>query len=118
MKCQIPSSSVLMTAKRNKKNAATTLLHAINLEKLIMQTKSVKLKRNYQMYRPLYNMGIVQNKGHHDFFPRHQYNNAYTREVYKQAINNLCPGQMIKVQDFSENDTWLVPDEIQSLHWS
>ena len=46
MKCQIPSSSVLMTAKGNKKNAATALLRAISLEKLIMQTKSVKLKRN------------------------------------------------------------------------
>ena len=52
------------------------------------------------------------------FFPRHRYNNAYTKEVYKQAINNVCPGQMIKVEDFSKNYTCLVPDELQSLHWS
>ena len=39
-------SIVLMTAKRNKKNAATTLFCATNLEKLIIQTKEVKLKRN------------------------------------------------------------------------
>ena len=52
------------------------------------------------------------------FSPKHRYNNAHTKEVYKQAINNLCPGQIIKVQDFSENYTCLVPDEVQSLHWS
>ena len=46
MKCQIPSSIVLRTVKRNKKNAATTLLCATNLENLIIQTKEVKLKRN------------------------------------------------------------------------
>ena len=51
------------------------------------------------------------------FFPKHRYNNAHTKEVYKKAINNLCPGQIIKVQDFSENYTCLVPDEVQSLHW-
>ena len=51
------------------------------------------------------------------FSPKHRYNNAHTKEVYKQAINNLCPGQIIKVQDFSENYTCLVPDEVQSLHW-
>ena len=52
------------------------------------------------------------------FFPKHWYNNAHTKEVYKQAINNPCPGQIIKAQDFSENYTCLVPDEVQSLHWS
>ena len=52
------------------------------------------------------------------FSPKHRYNDARTKEVYKQAINNLCPGQIIKAQDFSENYTCLVPDEVQSLHWS
>ena len=52
------------------------------------------------------------------FSPEHRYNDAHTKEVYKQAINNLCPGQIIKVQDFSENYTCLVPDEVQLLHWS
>ena len=54
------------------------------------------------------------------FFLKHRYNNAkkHTKKVYKQAINNLCPGQIIKVQDFSKNYTCLVPDEVHSLHWS
>ena len=52
------------------------------------------------------------------FYPKHRYKNAHTKEVYKQTIKNLCPGQIIKVKDFSENYTCLVSDEVQSLHWS
>ncbi len=34
------------------------------------------------------------------------------------AVEELQEGQMIKVQDFSGNYTCLVPDEVQSLHWT
>ena len=45
MKCQIPSSIVLTNAKRNKKNAETTLLCATNLEKLIIETRGEAKKK-------------------------------------------------------------------------
>ena len=100
-----------MTEKRNKKNVATTLLCATNLQKLIIQTKEVTDRCTIcELFKTL--------KATMIFSPKHRYNDARTKEVYKQAINNLCPGQIIKAQDFSENYTCLVPDEVQSLHWS
>ena len=34
------------------------------------------------------------------------------------AVEGLQEGQISKVQDFSKNYTCLVPDEVQSLHWT
>ena len=51
-------------------------------------------------------------------FPRHRFNNCQTESVYREAINALTPRQLVKVQDFSENYTCVVPDEVQSLHWA
>lgn len=51
-------------------------------------------------------------------FARHRFNHFHTKEIYKMAIEGLQEGQLIKVQDFSENYTCLVPDEVQSLHWT
>ena len=42
----------------------------------------------------------------------------HTKEVFNKCKQNLCNCQILKVQDFSENYTCLVPDEVQSLHWS
>ena len=51
-------------------------------------------------------------------FPRHRFNNCHTKNAYQEAINALTPGQPVKVQDFSENYTCLLPDEVKSLHWA
>ena len=54
MKSQIPSSIALMTAKRNKKNAATTLLCANNLEKLITTNKRGEAKKKLALVTDRY----------------------------------------------------------------
>ena len=51
-------------------------------------------------------------------FPRHCFNNCLTKNVYREVISALTSGQLVKVQDFSENYTFLVPDEVQSLRWA
>ena len=51
-------------------------------------------------------------------FSRHCFNNCHTKNVYREAVNALTPRQLVKVQDFSENYTCLVPDEVQSLYWA
>ena len=51
-------------------------------------------------------------------FARHRFNHFHTKEMYKMAVEGLQEGQIITVQDFSENYTCLVPDEVQSLHWT
>ena len=51
-------------------------------------------------------------------FPRHRFNHYHTKEVFSKCKSNLQHDQILKVQDFSENYTCLVPDEVQSLHWS
>ena len=50
-------------------------------------------------------------------FPRHRFNHYHTKEVFHSTKEGLIEGQILKIQDFSENYT-LVPDEIQSLHWT
>ena len=50
-------------------------------------------------------------------FARHRFNHFHTK-MYKMAVEGLQEGQIIKVQDFSENYTCFVPDEVQSLHWT
>ena len=51
-------------------------------------------------------------------FLRHCFKNCHTKNVYQEVINTVTPGQLVKVQDFSENYTCLVPDGVQSLHWT
>ena len=51
-------------------------------------------------------------------FPRHIFNHYHTKEVFRSTKEGLIEGQILKIQDFSENYTCLVPDEIQSLHWT
>ena len=41
-----------------------------------------------------------------------------TQAIYDQAINALSEGTIIKIQDFSENFTWLLPNEIVAIHWT
>ena len=50
-------------------------------------------------------------------FPQHRFNIDHTRSVWEQMVENLEEGMMVKVQDFSENYTWLMPHEAQSIHW-
>ena len=49
-------------------------------------------------------------------FPRQSFNHYHTKEVFNTCKLNLGIDQILKVQDFSENYTCLVPDEVQSLH--
>ena len=51
-------------------------------------------------------------------FPRHRFNVQHTSEVYDELVSNLDDQTILKVHDFSENYTCLLPDEIQSLHWT
>ena len=51
-------------------------------------------------------------------FPRHRFNNFHTKEVFNSIKNSLKSEQISKIQDFSENYTCLVPEEVQSLHWT
>ena len=51
-------------------------------------------------------------------FPRHRFNNYHTKEIFDKCKQNLCNGQILKVQDFSKNYTCLVRDEVRSLHRS
>ena len=51
-------------------------------------------------------------------FPRHRHNVTHTRKIYDQVIDALSDGTIIKIQDFSENYTCLLPNEIMSIHWT
>ena len=51
-------------------------------------------------------------------FCRHRFNNYHTKEVFNKCKQNFCSCQILKVQGFSKNYTCLVPDKVQSLHWS
>ena len=51
-------------------------------------------------------------------FPQHCYNVTHTSNTYVQVINDLSEGTIIKIQHFSENYTWLLLNEIMSIHWT
>ena len=51
-------------------------------------------------------------------FPQHRYIVNHTSNTYDQAINALSEGTIVKIQDFSENYTCLLPNEIMSIHWT
>jgi len=50
-------------------------------------------------------------------FPMHRFNVQHTAETFDSLISNLNETSIIKIHDFSENYTCLLPEEIQSLHW-
>ena len=52
-----------------------------------------------------------------DFF-RHRFNVQHTAEIYDELVSSLDENTIIKIHDFSENYMCLLPDEIQSLHWT
>ena len=52
-------------------------------------------------------------------FPRHRFNMQHTQYVWEQLEDNLEEGgTIVKIQDFSENYTCLLPEEAQSIHWT
>ena len=51
-------------------------------------------------------------------FPRHRFNVAHTSEIYDEIVSQLDDHTILKIHDFSENYTCLLPDEIHSLHWT
>ena len=67
----------------------------------------MKLKELCELYR-----NKIRN------FPRHCYNVTHIANTYNQFIEYLTESMILKMQDFSENYTCLVPHEIQSLHWT
>ena len=50
-------------------------------------------------------------------FPRHGFNASYAK-AWNQVYANLKENSIVKIEDFSENYTCLLPHEIQSLHWT
>ena len=38
--------------------------------------------------------------------------------MYDEVVSNITDTVLLKIHDFSENYTCLLPDEIQSLHWT
>ena len=53
-----------------------------------------------------------------DKFPVHRFNVQHTAKTYDNIISNLDEHSILKIHDFSENYTCLLPEEIQSLHWT
>ena len=51
-------------------------------------------------------------------FPRHRFNFNHTRSVWNKVEEFLENDAVVKIQDFSENYTCLLPKEVQSLHWN
>ncbi len=51
-------------------------------------------------------------------FPMHRFNVQQTAETYEKFISNLKENSIQKIHDFQENYTCLLPEEIQSLHWT
>lgn len=51
-------------------------------------------------------------------FACHRFNVSHTNRTYDQAIAGMSDKTIIKIQDFSENYTCLLPDEIMSIHWT
>jgi len=56
-------------------------------------------------------------KRHMGVFPRHRYNVKHTDRVLKMLDETLDDNTIVKIQDFSENYTFLLPDEVYEIHW-
>ena len=53
----------------------------------------------------------------HDF-TRHRFNLNYSRNLWNQVEEQLNEKMIVKIQDFSENYTCLLPYEVQSMRWT
>ena len=51
-------------------------------------------------------------------FPRHRFNVKHTGEIYDEMVSNLDAHTVVKVHDFSQNYTCLLPEEIMVIHWT
>ena len=51
-------------------------------------------------------------------FSVHSFNVQQTAKTYDKIIANLNEHSILKIHDFSENYACLLPEEIQSLHWT
>lgn len=49
---------------------------------------------------------------------KHSYIVKQQNEYFNNIKDNLKPGEMLVVLDFSENYTFLIQDEVQSYHWT
>ena len=51
-------------------------------------------------------------------FACHRFNASHTNHTFDQAVAGMSDKTIIKIQDFSENYTCLLPEEIMSIHWT
>ena len=51
-------------------------------------------------------------------FPMHRFSVQNTAKTFDSLVDNLDENSILKIHDFSENYTCLLPEEIQSLHWT
>ena len=51
-------------------------------------------------------------------FALHRSNVQQTTKTYDNILANLDQYSILKTHDFSENYTCLLPEEIQSIHWT
>ena len=51
-------------------------------------------------------------------FACHRFNVSHTNHTFDQAVAGMSDKTIIKIQDFSENYTCLLPEEIMSIHWT
>ena len=49
-------------------------------------------------------------------FAIHRFNVEHTAKTFDNLVNNLNVNSILKIHNFSENYTCLLPEEIQSLH--
>ena len=77
-------------------------------------------KKNLQlvdkMLTPSELLDLLKNKP--EQFPRHMFNVQQTAKTYDKLVPNLNEHNILKIHDFSENYVCLLPEEIQSLHWT
>ena len=50
-------------------------------------------------------------------FAMHKFNVKHTAKIFENLVNNLNVNSILKIHDFSENYTYLLPEKIQWLHW-
>ena len=51
-------------------------------------------------------------------FALHRFNVQQTTKIYDNILANLDQYSILKIHGFSENYTCLLPEEIQSIHWT
>ena len=51
-------------------------------------------------------------------FALHQFNVQQTTKTYDNILTNLDQYSTLKIHDFSENYTCLLPEEVQSIYWT